>query len=255
MISKKPYYMLLVCSLCFVKGASAEPQRAQFTKENKFPSRHGLELGAFYRFTEFIDKKESLTTKDADLNAYGLSARFGLHDKLSLEASVPVHDFNSKAKDDTSVGDISIGLQLKAFEHIYDYPYVIPHVRVDLGNGEKNKLTGDGENEVTVGVSAGTVVNEVCHFIIDGSYHTRKNQENEALLGTSFIYDLDETFSILAEVQLSNEKLKGESGNPILIQGGFIHHWNNDLQLSFLGGGGKNTSADVFVEARSTYTF
>ena len=185
-----------VVALLIAMNVQAEEQRTRLTKENKFPELGQVELGVGVTFLEFGDDNESSRLGDANLTRLAAEVRFGLLPNLTVSLLVPFDSFEPDAgDDDSSLGDVEIGLQLKAFEDIFDYPYVIHYVTYDFGTGEPYLLPeGDGDDTFTIGVSVGTVTYDLWTWGIDLSYDINGESENSAVLGGSLFYEVGPQF-------------------------------------------------------------
>ena len=237
----------------------AHPQRPLFSKENQFPRQYHWEVGAVLGFTEFVDQEEDI--KDS-LNAeeIALYARYGLFRDVSLQLTVPYVEIDGDFDDDNGLGDVELELQLRAWEDLFDYPFVIPHFAVNFGNGVESEELLSGERVYEAGISWGTVVADQLTFIADGSYHVRSERENEFVFASSVIWDVgrwsfDRRFSVLGEVQVHERRQVDFGSRPVLFLGGLVYDWSEALQFSFYGGGGKDTIEDVFVRFKTAYTF
>ena len=265
--------LITVCTLGLMAGgAFAEEQRTQLTKDNAFPDHGQVEVGAQLDFIEFNDNSESFGTSDSNLTRASLYARYGLTENLVVDVKVPFDDYDPDlGSGESGVGDIEIGLQLRGFEDIFDYPFIIPHITYDAGNGEEAVPGGSGDDTVTVGLSIGTVTsgffdhignhgdNQIT-WVADLSYDVNGSAENSAVFGVSIIWDLDEQFAIGIEgnirENLEDEVAVGKKDeSPSLILGSIHYQASENLELSFYAGAGKDSSADSIVGVKTAFTF
>ncbi len=235
--------------------ASAEPNRSYFTRENKFPELGQFELGAT------VDSKEFDAGKIGEAAAYG---RYGLIENLTANVRVPYRDIDPDFGDgDSGLGDVSLGLELLAYQDIFDYPYVIPHVDVSLETGDDETGLGAGETITTVGISAGTKTYEVLHWILDVSYlingtNISEDEDSDDLLKVSLalIWDVSDRFAWHLEGQVTDEDVEG-SDQPAAFVGGFTYDWTESFVTSFYAGAGSDegSTPDAIAGAKASYTF
>ena len=130
--------------------AHAEAQRALLTHENRFPEVGSAEIGSYFEYLDLNNGDQS------DIRPYG---RYTVVNNLTLNASVPYAWLNpDNGSNENGVGDADVGLELLAYQDIFEYPWVIPHVDTAFSTGDQNKGLGSGETVTTFGVSVGTTV-------------------------------------------------------------------------------------------------
>ena len=265
--------LITVCTFGLMAGgAFAEEQRTQLTKDNAFPDQGQVEVGAKVDFIEYKDNNESFAKSDANLTRASVYGRYGLTENVVIDLKVPFDDFDPDSGDSESgLGDVEIGLQLRGFEDIFDYPFVIPHVTYDFGNGEDDIPGGSGDDTVTIGISVGTVTsgffdhignhaeNKVT-WVADLSYDVNGSAENSAVFGLSIIWDLDEQFGIGFEGNIrenleDEETAGGPDESPALFIGSVYYQATESFEMSFYAGAGKDSLADSIVGVKTSYTF
>ncbi len=238
---------------CFCMGmySWAEPSRPLMSLENKRPALHKAEVGLLYLHTELSDKVISGGTIDEE-TPY---VRFGLAPKLTLSADLPYiqtrPDFGEK---ENGIGDASLGLELTAFEDVFDFPYLIPHVSVSLPTGDEDKGLGTGESQVTIGAAVGTTVEEIYQWVADVKY-TLRDEEDDIIAGSAaFIVDLDKQCSLQLETGISNEKTS--VGNKPWFYGGGIAY-KATKKLEFIGYlfQVKDSVEDIVAGLKAAYSF
>ncbi len=233
--------------------AFAEPQRALLTHENKFPELHELELGAIAGYADY---------KNFDERALAPYLRFGLIENLTINASVPWRDIESDSnKSESGIGDATLGFELRAYQDILDYPYVIPHVEVAFSTGDEDKGLGSGETVTTVGISVGTVTYDCLHWVADVSYalnggSERPDPDNVFIFGGSLIWDLSKRFSVLAEANVADEKTEKDD-YPVFVQGGLVYKWTDRFVTGAYFGSthGETYNAEDTAIVKASYTF
>lgn len=252
-----------VLSLTSGLFVQAEVQRARVTTENKFVEPGKLELGMELRFLEGNDRDEEFREGDFNITSFVPYARFGILDHFGAEVEVPLsYSDVDGGSENVGFGDIMGGIELLAYEDIFDYYYIIPHAHLELKTGDEDDLLGTGDNTVFLGVSVGSKYGDALasshgeHFtwIIDGTYAIRSDHENQVIGGLSVIYDISKEFAILGEVQISDKDIDG-SGHPTLFQGGMTYNWSDSLHFGLYGGGVSDSLADSIVTFKTAYQF
>lgn len=244
---------LALACLTSASLAIAEPQRALLTHENKFPELHQVEVGVLGNYTEYELRDE---------RAIGPYARYGLLENLTLNASVPYKDIEPQnGSSESGIGDANIGLELRAWQDIFDYPFVIPHVDVDLSTGDEDKGLGSGEAVTTFGISVGTVTYDCLHWIGDVSYavnggHEQPDPDNVFILAGSIIWDISDQFSVLFEANVTDEDTPNDE-RPSFYQGGLTYDWTDNLMMGLYFGAARGSpdDADGSATVKFAYTF
>ncbi|MFT5122859.1 MAG: hypothetical protein ACI9TH_003924 [Kiritimatiellia bacterium] len=255
MISKAFLTVTLGGLFSLPMAALAESQRTEFTKENWFPNNELWEVGARLKLVEFNDQGEQFSTSDYNTYMAVPYARYGLTDDLSLDIAIPVgvaeRDVGS---DDSGLGNIEIGLQLRAHEHVTDYPFVIPHAELILDTADSDTLLDDGRDGVNFGVSVGTRRNDILIWVADVGYSVRSDRENSLQASLSLIAEVNDRFSFIGEARVTDED-DAENDTPVRFLGGLAYDWSRSLQVSLYAGGAVNSDEDVVTMLKSSYSF
>ncbi|MGD9874063.1 MAG: hypothetical protein AB7T27_07300 [Kiritimatiellia bacterium] len=249
----------------------AEPQRPLLTLENKFPEQNQVEVGTLLSLVEIVDNNEFAGIGDRDERTLEAYVRYGVTENMALVAGLPYMEVEPDMGDSESgASDASLGVQLKVFEDIFSYPWVIPHARVRFDNGDEDKGLGAGEMGYEVGVSLGTTVDpswdwidgfgrwgfkNVYHFIADASYEINENSENITTVAGTVIWEASDKLGLLLEGYITDEELEPDDGHPSYFQAGFAYQATDSFAINFYGGGAKNTDEDVRVTLKLSYTF
>ncbi len=247
--------LFLICSTLLVASqlAHAEAQRALLTHENKFPEVGKAEVGALYNYSDY---------NDGDVDELAPYVRYTIIQNLTLNADLPWVWNNPEDGDhERGIGDANIGVELLAYQDIFEYPWVIPHADVTMDTGDEEEGLGSGETVTTLGISVGTTVYDVLHYVVDLSYalnggHEQPDQDNVTILSGSIIWDISDKFAVLAEGRITDED-NIEDETPQFIQGGMAYKFTEDFQLSCYGGAaraGGDLDADV-VTVKAAYSF
>ena len=232
--------------------AQAEIARALLTKENKFPATGQLEIGSFFRHSEFTDPEDEID----QLRPY---ARYGLVENVTAAIEIPYLWLSPEAgEDESGFGDVNLELDLVAYKDIFDYPYVIPHVDVTLETGDEDKGLSSGETLWNLGISLGTITHDVLHWVLDFSYLFNGGEhdhdgDNVLQVAASVIWDVSEQFSVLAEGLVLDENSAND--RPYFFQGGLAYKATENLQVSAYGGGWSQTAEDTVVTLKVGYQF
>lgn len=232
--------------------ANAEPQRTALTTENKFPELGKVEVGYDFTNHEFDDGK---------VRVHEGVVRYGLVENLTARLHVPAvsadPDFGSKEQ---GIGDIQLGLDLRAYEDIFGYPYVIPHLDVSFSTGDEDKGLGTGENMFMFGVAIGTKTHDQYHWVLDVSYAANYDakggdEDDVFMVGLSWIWDVSERFSVSIEGLVQD--FQDTDNEPYLIGGGFAYKWTPNFQTRFFMGGWQEqeTGEDLAFNVNATYGF
>ncbi|MBN1269633.1 MAG: transporter [Kiritimatiellae bacterium] len=261
---KKLFAIVLIAAVAGL--CQAEPMRPLLVKENKFPDAGQLEAGAVFKYSEYDEEDTTVVFVDGlpVINQAGsreeMSAapylRYGLLENLAVVGTVPYRDIDNEFGDDASgMGDASLGFEIKVFEDIFDYPYVIPHMDVIFDTGDEDDGLGRGYSSVLLGCSVGTVVADIYHWIADARYEIRNDEENVFSGALAFIWDVSDELSVLAEGYVSDEEMPPDNDHPAFGQAGMCYKASEDLLISIYGGAGKNTGEDMVGTLKVSYSF
>lgn len=233
----------------------AEPIRTVFTKENRLPRLYQAEMGSEFYHLEYENADE---TAAIPYLRYTLLKDFVVLGTLPYRSVDPDDPALSK---ESGIGDATLGIEFLAYEDLFGYPWIMPHGEVSFDTGDEEKGLGTGNTDFTVGVAAGTTVNRAFHFVADGRYRIVDDQDNIPSIATSIIWDLDEKFSLIAELELSREKnARDEFGNredrhPIIFVAGMHYQATRALHFALHGGTSKNSELTELIRAKVSYSF
>ncbi len=231
--------------LAFASTGFSEPMRTVLTKENKFPEQNQLEVGVIGRYVEMPYVEH---TTLAPYIRYGALNNFSVYGKLPYER-IEDEFWGSES----GVGDISVGLELRTYEDLFGYPWVIPHFEMQLATGSEKRGTGEGEEMYTIGIAAGTTTYDRYHWAADARYRIRNNRDNIPSIAGSIVWDVDKNFSFIAEIELSRDKERDR--HPLTFLGGMYYKATKALHFGLHGGTTKNSDEDVIIQGRMAYTF
>lgn len=208
----------------------AEESRAFLTTENKFPELGQLELSYLLENNQY---------DGYDFISHNVQARYGLIENLTARLAVPFAMYDpEEGNSESGLGDIKLGFDLLAYEDIFRYPYVIPHVEMAFPTGEEDDGLGGGEFSYGGGISVGTVVYDCLHYVVDGTYiadaDTHTGVTDDAAIGSlSIIWDISERFSVMGEGRLVNYNDADDTAS--MIGGGISYAWTENLGSSIYG--------------------
>lgn len=251
------YLVVLLAAVLVSGSAYGEARRTAFTWENKMPDAKQLEVGLVGAYREIPDEFRG-DTDSRDEYTGGPYLRYGLTENLAAFAEFPFTYIDPRAGDsDQGPADASAGFEFVAWEDVFGFPYILPHVTVSFPTGDEDKGMGSGKTLVTAGASVGTTVEDVFHFVVDGSYTFFREEENVAEFSGSLIWDLSDQFSLLAEAKVTDEQKKEgkDTNHPLYFLGGMSYRANDNLQFSVYGGGSKHADEDVLAGAKVSYSF
>jgi len=238
-----------------VSVAQAEPRRVLLTHENRLPEKGELEVEGAFILQENQDEREQFTVEDVDWRTYAVAARYGLARDLKIGAVVPFSTWEPDEGDgEAGFNDIQIEAELRAFEDVFGYPYILPYLRVSLPTGDEDKDLGDGDPSYTFGAAVGTTVLDDLHYALDLAYTVRGSSENVASVGGSIIWDLNDRCSLVGEGKFT-EKLAEEEENSKILLGGLIYRPAPVWLVGLYGGKDMGGDPDMIAAVRVNYTF
>ena len=244
--------MLGVVMVAVAVAAQAEPIRTLLTKENQLPEKGQTELGLF------------ANTQQYDNNA-GYSeipyVRYGLFGNLAAYAFVPYNETRYKngfGLNQNGFGDMGIGFELLAYEDIFKFPYVLPHLEFRFPTGDKDKGYSAGDVSILGGVTVGTKTWECVNWAVDvtGEHLTTNDPGLKAdtiVVSGSIVWDLDEQFSVVAEVNGSDQDYP--AGHPLTYEGGMVYKPIESLMVGVYGGRTIHTGEDWNGTVKIAYSF
>ena len=177
-------------------------------------------------------------------------------ENLAISVEVPFGGINpDEGSSEIGFGDIHVDFELLAYEYQFRFPYVIPHMSIGLDTADDDVGIGAGDNSLLLGVTVGsTMYDNTWDFNLDLSYEVFGDIENVFAIGGSTLWEINELFAVLAEVQLTDEEppeLAEE--HPIRFGGGMVYAPSERLTWSLIGAGAKNAREDVIVTLRISY--
>ncbi len=241
-----------IASAALSMSVKAEESRAFLTTENKFPELGQLEMS--YQLEN--NKYDAF-----DFSSHSLVARYGLIENLTTRLAVPFAMYDPDEGDSTSgLGDIKLGFDLLAYEDIFRYPYVIPHVELGFPTGDEDDNLGGGEVSYGGGISVGTVVYDCLHYVVDATYIADADThagvtDDAASASLSIIWDVSERFSVMGEGRLVNYNDADDTAS--MVGGGISYAWTENLGSSIYGASWPDSvyGEDQTLMLKVNYTF
>ena len=250
-----------VFSRAALTGIPSEYNRAQrplFTLENRLPDQGHLEVGASGGMNNI---EENFYVPNADVYHIAADLRLGIIDAMALTAHIPYVSWELDPDDnsESGLGDIHVGLQFRAFEDIFEYPWIILHGEVGCPTGDEDKgLGADGVTGI-VGLSIGTTVEDVWHFIADGSWVMNDNlnddQDGFVRASVSVLWDLDEACTLMAEGRFIDYATEEDESATFMGHLGLAYDFGNGLSAMLYGGAATGSGNDGYGAAKLVYAF
>ena len=235
-----------------IVSAQAEPIRTLLTKENQFPEKGQTELGLF-----------ADTQQYSTLNKYSETpyVRYGLFGNLAAYATVPIHETRYKngfGSNQNGIGDVGLGFELLAYEDIFKFPYILPHLEFRFPTGDQDKDFGAGDVSILGGVTVGTKTWECVNWAVDvtGQHISTMDSTLKAdtiVVSGSIVWDLDEQFSLVTEVSGSDQDYP--DGHPITYEGGMVYKPIENLMVGVYGGKTMHTDQSWNGTVKCAYSF
>jgi hypothetical protein len=228
----------------------AEPMRTQLTRENKFPGLYQPELGMTALHRDF---------EDGEANSLAPYVRVGVISNLTFITEAPFVFTDPDSGDkEAGLGDVRLGLELLAFQDIFDYPFIVPHLDITLATGDEDDGMGVGDTVTTAGISVGSRMYEVLTLIGDIAYSLNGggpvgDREDVLILAGSLVWDLSEQFALLAEGKVTDENSAND--HPAYLQGGLAYKPTENLMIAAYGGQWSSAGEDVNASIKVAYTF
>lgn len=243
----------VVTGLFVAATAFAEVQRPQYTVENRFPKKEQLEAGAQVNYTEVETNTMAGDVTSTSAVPY---ARYGLIDNLTATLRLPlVNEEPDVGSGEFGPGSLGIGLQLRAYQDVLNYPFVIPHVEVQIDTANEDLVGPDGQTTTTIGLSIGTVVDDDVTFVLDVSYLNNQDTDSGIQGALSILWAWSDRFSWITEVKAADLEISDEYKNPGAALGGFSYGWTRKLVSTFHVGVGIDSPEDVIAMAKTAYTW
>ena len=243
----------VVSGLFVAATAFAEVQRPQYTVENRFPKKEQLEAGAQVNYTEI---ETNTMAGDVTSTAVAPFARYGLIDNLTGTLRIPfVNEEPDVGSGEFGTGSLGIGLQLRAYQDVLNYPFVIPHVEVQIDTANEDLIGPDGQTTTTIGLSIGTVVEDDVTFVADVSYLNNQDTDSGIQGALSVLWAWSDRFSWITEVKAADIDNGDGNDTPGAFLGGFSYSWSRKLVSTFHVGSGIDSSQDVIAMAKAAYTW
>jgi len=211
-------------------NSNTGPMRTLLTRENKYPEVGQFEVGGYFKHNE---------TENNDSDSLGAYGRIGVWDNVTFEAGVPVTDSDFNGESNTGLGDVELKLDLLAFQDIFRFPFIIPHIDVSLPTGEEDEGLGSGETIFAPGISIGTKVYDCLTYVVDFTYAFDGANDNYAddnvyYVSGSIVWDISDRFAVLVEGRIYEENDFEE--NPYTFHGGMAYRVTEDVQIAGYGG-------------------
>lgn len=241
------------------KASDSDSIRTLYVKENRKPDLDAVEIGTLLQYKWYDETPVFAGDNPQRYEVVGTPyARYGLYENLTFNASMPVGFVNSDI-DGSAFGfeDISIGLELLAYEYTFTYPWIIPYVELKFPSGSKRKHLGQGEFDGIIGVAIGTTVYDELHYIIDGRFDTNVIGYDSGMFtgAGALIWNISEQFSVLVEGKITQEPELSSDGMPVYINGGMCYKPNEYLSINWYGGGSFNTEEKGHATLKLAYCF
>lgn len=260
--------LLIAVAIAAVASAESESVRTLYTRENRFPDLGKFEVGALVTYQQLdeyfinqIDKKcfegyyvdKNAKRSETTVTPY---ARYGVYDNLTLYSRVPITAVSSDVKGNKAgFKDIAVGMELLAYEYTYKYPWVVPYIEVTFPTGDDKNHTGVGKVDPIFGIAVGTTTFDVYHWILDGRYDANAANDGRFEGAASFIWDLSDQFSLLAEAKVT-EKSEGSTKDvPVYFNGGFAYRPFDELSVNLYGGTSVNAEENGHGAVKVAYNF
>ena len=233
-------------------------QRPLFTLENRLPSPGHPEIGLTGGMNNIM---ENVFVPNADVYSISADLRLGVLDALALTARIPFVSWEldpDNVKED-GLGDIHVGAQFRAFEDIFEYPWIIVHGELGCPTGDEDKGLGAGDVTGIVGVSVGTTVEDIWHFIADGSWVMNDNvnddQDGFVRASLTVMWDLDEACTLLAEGRYMDIATEEDESATFMGHLGLSYDFGNGLSAMVYGGAATGCGNDGYGAAKLVYAF
>lgn len=254
---KQALVIVSACALAVSGFAQSESIQTLFNRDNRMPELFHPEIGALVNYKEF-DEASPLTTTKPTRNETTVTpyARFGLAPNLTLYSAFPYGFIRSDTRDATEgIRDISVGMELLAYEYTYKYPWVIPYGEIKFPTGDEDKYLGNGKVDAIFGTSVGTTTYDVYHWILTGQVDSDIKGKRIFSGAAAIIWDLSDQFSLLGEGKVTEQPDDSKSSVPVYLNAGMSYRPLEWLYLNWYGGKAYNTEEDVSLSAKLAFCF
>ncbi len=248
----KNKWIVIVLGMVLASTAYAESIRTMLTKENRTPRLRQAEVGSEALYYEY---------ENADEIAVIPYLRYALLRDLVVFGKLPYRSIDPDfGRSESGLGDASIGMELVAYSDLFGYPWFMPHAEVFFDTGDEDKGLGAGDMEYLIGIAAGTTVNRKFHFAADARYRIVDDDDNIPSIAGSLVWELDRSFGIIGEIEVSRRKDRDEFGDqedshPLTFAGGFYYIPRRDWTFTVHGGTVRHSDLDVIIRGKVAYTF
>ena len=240
-------YVAMGLLVVMAVGVQAEPIRTALTKENRMPRLYQAELGAVFHYVE---------RDDGELYSGVPYLRYTVLPDFSLFARVPYLNVDPDwGNSESGIGDVSLGFEFLAYEDLFKYPWIMPHAEVFMDTGDEEKGLGAGDPQYLLGLAIGTTTYRHFNYAVDARYRILDNQDNIPSIAGSLVWDLDDRFSLIGEIEVSREKEEGNDSHPITFLAGMHYAATDSFQFGLHGGTTTNSDVDVLVRGNLSYSF
>ena len=236
-------------ALTAIPGEYNQAQRPLFTLENRLPDPGHLELGVSGGMNNIV---ENFYVPNADVYSISADLRLGVVAPLALTARIPYVSWELDPDDvsESGLGDIHLGAQFRAFEDIFEYPWIIVHGEVGCPTGDEDKgLGADGVTGI-VGLSIGTTVEDVWHFIAVGSWVMNDDidddQDGFVRASLTVMWDLDEACSLMVEGRYLDVVTEEDESATFMGHAGISYDFGNGLSAAVYGGAATGCDNDGY---------
>ena len=234
-------------------AVQADTIRTALTKENRRPNLHRAEAGMIFTYSEMEN--------DDKATALAPYMRYTVLPDLVLFGTLPFKNIDhDQGSSSSGLGDATVGAELLVYEDLFRAPWILPHAEVSFPTGDEDKGLGSGDMEYMVGIALGSSIYRHLHYAVDARYRILNDRDNVPSLGLALIWDLDERFSLLAEMQVSDETIEDDFGrsasrNPILFLAGMHYQPIPALSFTVHGGAESDTGRDAIIRVKMAYLF
>jgi len=267
-MKKISLFIALFVLTVFPLLAESESVRPLYTRENRFPELGKVELGSYVSYRQldeyfinqidpkcyngyYVDKKDKRS--ETVVTPY---ARYGVFENLTIYSKVPIDFVSSDVKgSQAGFNDIALGMELLAYEYTYKYPWVVPYIEVTLPTGNDRNHMGLGKVDPIFGVAVGTTTFDKYHWILDGRYDANVTADGRFEGAASFIWDLSDQFSVLAEAKVTEKSPGSTKDIPVYFNAGLAYKPADQLSVNLYGGTSANSEENGHGSVKVAYNF